>query len=185
VAEVLVEFTDPVTGPDGAAYIARACGAPMADGMWQGWVEFIPVEGGEVVRSPRETTQPNRQDTVYWATGLTNVFLEGSVARALKPVELPPPVASPPPVFDTPAPDFVPAPPVKDAVLNPYSIYEKGEALLRSQLAALSPWHLLNIIDAYELSDQPASVLSQTPAPVLIELIVASVREQSESGAVK
>lgn len=185
MAEVLVEFTDPVTASTGDEYIARACGAPMGDGMWQGWIEFLPLEGGEALRSSRETTQPNRQDTLYWATGLTNVYLEGALERALKPLELPSPPPIAPPVFDEPAPRFAPAAPMNDGVLNPFSVYRKGEALLRSQLGALSPWHLVNIVRAYDLSELDETVLNQTPASVLIELIVTAVRSQNESGALK
>ena len=133
------------------------------------------------MRSSRETTQPNRQDTLYWATGLTTVYLEGALERALKPLErvAPPPIA--PPVYQEPAPAIAAAP-AAEGVLNPFSVYRKGEALLRSQLAALSPWHLVNIIRAYDLSDLDPNALNQTPAPVLIELIVSSVRAQVESG---
>ena len=50
-------------------------------------------------------------------------------------------------------------------MLNPFSVYRKGEALLRSQLSALSGWHLVNIIVAYELSEQRPADLEATPAP--------------------
>ncbi len=185
MAEVLVEFSDPIDASTGNQYIARACGAPMGDGMWQGWVEFLPTAGGEVLRSSRETTQPNRQDTLYWATGLTTVYLEGALERTLKPLERPTPPPIAPPVFEEPAPAFAAPPPAAEGVLNPFSVYRKGEALLRDQLAALSPWHLVNIIRAYDLSDLSAAALAETPGPVLVELIVASVRAQAESGALR
>src|SRR2546425_4109185 len=35
------------------------------------------------VRTAPETTQPNRTCTVYWSTGLTPVYLEGALERAL------------------------------------------------------------------------------------------------------
>jgi hypothetical protein len=35
------------------------------------------------MRTPRETEQPNREDLAYWATGLTQVYLEGALTRAL------------------------------------------------------------------------------------------------------
>ena len=85
VAEVFVQFTEPVVAKDGRTYVARACGGETEKGMWQGWIEFLPISGGEAVRSSRETTQPNRQDTEYWATGLTPVYLEGSLNRSLHP----------------------------------------------------------------------------------------------------
>ena len=55
-------------------------------------------------------------------------------------------------------------------------MYRKGEALLRSQLSALSAWHLVNIIRAHDLSDLDPAVLDTMQAPVLVELIVTSVR---------
>jgi hypothetical protein len=185
VAEVLVEFTDPVVSEDGAAYVARACGRPTPDGMWEGWVEFLPIELGEPVRSGRETTQPNRQDTVYWATGLTAVYLEGALNRALKPLVRTParPIAEP--VFDRPAPDLTPPPPAGESILNPFSVYRKGEALLRRQLNALSAWHLVNIIRAYDLSEQDPAALNVMTPEALIELIVAAVRLAEETAATK
>jgi hypothetical protein len=62
----------------------------MPDGLWEGWIEFIPTDGGAPLRSRRETTQPNRDDAVYWATGLTPVYLEGALERALRPAVRPP-----------------------------------------------------------------------------------------------
>lgn len=177
MAEVFVEFTEPVVAKDGAAYMARACGRETDNGMWQGWVEFLPVDGGEAIRSGRETTQPNRQDTAYWATGLTPVYLEGALDRALNPLSKAPSTRTPEPVFDAPAPD-VAQQPSHESVLNPFSVYRKGEALLRSQLSALSGWHLVNIIMAYELSEQREADLAVTPASVLVELIVSTVRDR-------
>jgi len=81
--EVLLQFSTPVSGPDGRSYDARAIGAEMADGLWHAWIEFSASDHGEVVATDRETTQPNRTDAVYWATGLTPIYLEGALTRAL------------------------------------------------------------------------------------------------------
>lgn len=168
VAEVLVQFATPVFDEDGRSYIARACGAPMDDARWQGWVEFLPGGSGAAIRSGRETTQPNRADVEYWATGLTPVYLEGALRRALTPHRPPAPPPIPPPVFDAPA--------ETESVLNPFSVYRKGEAHLRSQLSALSAWHLVNIVRAHELSNLSPDELNQMPAEVLVELIIDQVR---------
>jgi hypothetical protein len=45
MAEVLTEFSEPIVDVDGIAYRAQATGAPMPDGMWEGWIEFIPIDG--------------------------------------------------------------------------------------------------------------------------------------------
>lgn len=179
MAEVLVEYPDAVTSDAGKNYTARACGSEMADGMWQGWVEFVPLGDGEPIRSARETTQPNRQDTVYWATGLTPIYLQGALRRAQRPTVRP--VATPPdpPHFDGPADTFVVQGNGTEAVLDPFSVYRKGEALLRRQLSALAGWHLVNIITKYDLSDvNPAALAAHEPSN-LVELIVDAVRRQT------
>jgi hypothetical protein len=80
--EVLLEFSNPVQGADGRVYTARAVGAEMADGLWHAWLEFSPGDGRDIVATDRETTQPNRTDAAYWASGLTPIYLEGALIRA-------------------------------------------------------------------------------------------------------
>jgi len=179
MAEVLAEYPDIVVGEDGTRYAARACGAAVASGLWQGWLEFVDVDRGDAVRSGRETTQPNRVDTVYWATGLTPVYLEGALQRALHPITRPRERPASEPAFDGPAPDLVLEPPAVDSILNPFSVYRKGEALLRRQLTAFSVWHLVNIVLDHRLSDLPAATLNALTSPALIDLIVAAVRTRT------
>ena len=176
MAEVLLEFAEAITSEDGKNYTARACGSEMPDGRWQGWIEFLPLGNGEPLRSSRETTQPNRRDTEYWASGLTYVYLEGSLHRALKPLTRPTAPEVVPPLFDGPAPTPAAAS-TTESVLDPFSVYRKGEALLRRQLSALAGWHLVNIIRRYELSDEDPAILSATEPSQLVELIIASVRQ--------
>jgi hypothetical protein len=83
-AVTLLGFRVILGGGDGAEYTARACGRPTADGLWEGWLAFEPVGGGPALLTARETTQPNHADAVYWATGLTTVYLEGALVRALE-----------------------------------------------------------------------------------------------------
>ena len=68
------------------------------------------------------------------------------------------------------------------AVLDPFSVYDKSETLLLQELGALSAWHLVNIIRAYRLSAKPDTTLNRLPASALIEMIVLSVREQRLAG---
>ena len=179
MAEVLVEYTDVVLAAEGGEYIARACGAPTDSGTWHGWLEFIERSTGEALRSGRETTQPNRTDTVYWATGLTEVYLEGALERALHPLTKVPPRPAPEPIFDEPLPEPVLDGPQPESILNPFSVYRKGEALLRRQLAALSAWHLANIVRAHGLSDLSPAALNAMTATDLIDVIVAAVQVRS------
>jgi hypothetical protein len=153
----------------------------MDGGLWEGWIEFVPVDGGKALRSRRETTQPNRTDAVYWATGISGVYLEGAFDRALNPLVVAVPSPPEPPAYDGPAPAYEIEVPLKvkgDAILDPFSVFEKGEERLRRELGALSPWHLVNIIQAYQLSDEDLAVLGSLTRPTLVELIVSAVRRQ-------
>ena len=181
MAEVLVEYSDVVISAGTSRYMARACGTAVESGHWQGWLEFIDLDTGDAVRSPRETTQPNKADTVYWATGLTPVYLEGALQRALHPMVRPAPRDPAAPVFDGPAPDLAPEPPIADSILNPFSVYRKGEALLRRQLSALADWHLVNIIRHYGLSADGTDTLSAREPAALVELIIDAVRQPARS----
>jgi hypothetical protein len=179
VSETLCQYQTPVRSSAGELFHARACGAPLDGTVWEGWIEFDPTDGGPAIRTRRETTQPNRTDTEYWATGLSAVYLEGALKRAL---EGPIPVYAPvvhPPSYATAAPAISIIPtdgPAVRSVLDPFSVYEKGETLLRRQLAALSAWHLVNIIVDYALSDIPSEELNRMPAAALIEVIVNGVK---------
>jgi len=175
LAEVLVQFTEPIVA-DGVAYRANACGAPTSDGLWQGWIEFTPTSGGPSVRSRRETTQPNRVDAVYWATGLTPIYLEGALQRTLRPRVPVTRPAEPIAAFDSPAADAIDQAALPEAILDPFSVYRKGEALLRRQLSALAGWHLVNIIRHYGLSDESSDRLSAREPAQLVEMIIDAVR---------
>ena len=179
MSETLCQYQTPVRSSTGRLFNARACGAPLDGTVWEGWIEFDPAEGGPAIRTSRETTQPNRTDTEYWATGLSAVYLEGALKRAL---DGPIPVSAPvvhPPAYATAAPPISVIPtdgPAVRSVLDPFSVYEKGEALLRRQLAALSAWHLVNIIVDYELTELPVEELNVMPAAALIDVIVDGVK---------
>ena len=186
MAEVLTEFETTIRDETGREYIARACGRECPDGHWEGWLEFVPLDGGVVVRSARETTQPNRVDTEYWATGLTPVFLEGALRRALEPVEVVERAIDVRPVYDEPAvarrvvsvsgARAIRARPV----LNPFQVYEQGEDILRGQLAALDGPRLRDIVRGYALSNGDTSELMRVSEAELTDIILNAAREQSD-----
>jgi hypothetical protein len=172
-AETLVEYPSSLIGSDGKMYLARACGRNRPDGLWEGWIEFEREDGEVAVRTTRETTQPNRTDLAYWASGLTAVYLEGAFRRA---TEGPPVVVvtePDPPVFDGPAPRAVP---VKvDAVLDPFDAFKAGEDALRARLNALASWHLRNIVLAYAILPDDPELHAMTKAQ-LVERIIGAAR---------
>jgi hypothetical protein len=151
MAEVLVRFDAVLTAPDGRQFTPQACGRP-AGNVWEGWIEFAPVAGGPPVRTPRETEQPNRNDLLYWAQGLTRVYLDGALSRALHEplvVERALPIES---HFDGPAPAANRAPVsgvVARPVLDPFSVVLQGEEILARELGALDTSLVRDIAVAY------------------------------------
>jgi hypothetical protein len=154
-AEVLVDYENTIANADGSRWAARACGRRGAANMWEGWIEFVPLDlDRKPIRSARETTQPSREDLLYWATGLTPVYLGGALTRALEAPLVRTAVRRAKPHFDGPAPSIVHAqPPVQEAhaILDPFDVYAQGEEILIAQLDALDTTHLRDIAQSYEL----------------------------------
>ena len=73
---------------DGHVYSGLICGRRV-DYRWEGWIEFVPVDGSSVFHTPRETTQPNLDALEHWASGLTSVYLDGALTRAIHPARVP------------------------------------------------------------------------------------------------
>lgn len=177
MSEVLVRYTASVTGQDGLSYVPQACGGLADDGLWEGWIEF--VSDGTAVRTGRETEQPNRDDLMYWAQGLTTTYLEGALVRATAEHLSPAPEIVAAPVFSGPA---RPASPHRlkpqRAILDPFVTFDQGEQLLRGQLAALSHDNLVTIADDYQLGISGASSIESR---ALIDQIVMAVRARSRA----
>ncbi len=83
MAELLRESANGVTDDGGRTYTARVRGRARADGKWEGWIEFVPIGEGVPLTTARETTQPKYDDLAYWAAGLTTVYFEGALRRAV------------------------------------------------------------------------------------------------------
>ena len=158
MSEVLVEFDTIITADDGTRWVPRASGRPADDGLWEGWIEFLDMSDSKrAVRSPRETEQPNRDDLMYWAQGLTQAYLEGALSRALD--ERPASAED-----DTHVPARFDGPKTKPAaaaasggggprpVLNPFEVFQQGEDILLQELDALPPARLRDLVIAYNFA---------------------------------
>ena len=179
MSEVLVIYDAPITGADGRSWTAQACGQVANDGLWEGWIEFLPRDT-EVspVRTARETEQPNRNDLVYWAQGLTRAYLEGALGRAVAPN---PPISA---GRDIPARSIFGGPReradrtvVEQAprpLLNPFEVYLQGEDVLLKQLAALDASRLRDIAVAYGFGDSTQT--ADMRREELTSLIINDVR---------
>jgi hypothetical protein len=177
MAEVLVRYTATIRNDDGTLWIPQACGGVASDGLWEGWIEF--VSDNHVIRTGRETEQPNRDALMYWAQGLTGAYLEGALARATPTRTVIPREPRVSPMFDRPAPppsprSFRP----NRASLDPFSTYAQGEDLLRGQLQALSHDNLVAIIEDYGL---PIYGVADLRSRKLVDEIVEAVKRQNAS----
>ena len=155
MSEVLMEYEPIISETDGSRWTPRACGRRGAGHMWEGWIEFVPLDRASVpVRSRRESTQPSRESLIYWATGLTPVYLKGALERARFEPAPQPPLRRVAPLFDGPAPEPESARPLvpnPHAILDPFDVYAQGEDILIRQLDALDTARLRDIVRGYEL----------------------------------
>ena len=71
------------------SYRPRAYGDRRADGTWDGYLVFFPLRSGPAVATDRESTQSTFDALTVWADGLTVVYLEGALMRALQLAEQP------------------------------------------------------------------------------------------------
>jgi hypothetical protein len=106
MAQIVFAFSQVIRTTDGTSYMVTACGRERSDSTWEGWLEFAPDDTSPVLRTRRETSQPNLTDLRYWASGLTPLYLEGALARALEVSPRAQSTAVPEtPAHDSPAPD--------------------------------------------------------------------------------
>jgi hypothetical protein len=174
MAEVLRSFDEPIRHASGT-YHARVVGRYAEDRMWEGWLEFVPIEkGGNLVVSASESRQPERVHLEYWAQGLSAVYVEGALERALHPISIRV-RATELPVSEAPAARLVtvsvggPRP-----ILDPFEIGARSLDILGQELRALGRGRVLQIIAAYDLNPN-GHELSRMSDEQLVRLAVGSV----------
>ena len=175
MAEVLRSFDDTIRHQS-RSYRPRVVGRLAEDGMWEGWLEFIRVEddGRHAVVSAVESRQPARAHLEYWAQGLTVVYAEGSLRRALHPLPVrertvEAPASSGPARRVVSMPASQPRP-----ILDPFEVGQRSLDILAQELRALGRGRLLHIIAAYHMNPE-ASDLAVMSDNELIALIVTRV----------
>lgn len=81
MAEVVHECVHRVTAPDGREYRVSVLAEPR-EHVWIGSIEFRSMSDSSVLRTGEETSQPTKEDVIYWAEGLEPVYLDGALRRA-------------------------------------------------------------------------------------------------------
>ena len=180
MAEVLRSFDDPISDDLGTYHVRVVGRCCDDDGMWEGWLEFESLDGsGETLVGAVESKQPEREHLVYWAGGLTPVFVEGALHRARSPlvvrtrvVEEPKSNAPAPRMVKHARPDTRP-----EAILDPFEVGGKNLDILDQELRALNRPRLLNIIAAYDLNPGGEDIAWISDAQ-LVRFIVVAVEAQ-------
>jgi len=82
-SQLIRQHSERVRDTLGNVYEVFIYGEPRLDGTWEGWLEFAPLSPGlSLLRTGRETTQPDLSALEYWATGLEPMYLAGAFQRA-------------------------------------------------------------------------------------------------------
>jgi hypothetical protein len=89
MATLLQEFETPIQGKDGQTYSAYLYGRSRPADTWQGFIVFVRQSDGRRFETDVETTQPDAQAILYWATGLTSAYFDGALERAQRPLAIP------------------------------------------------------------------------------------------------
>ncbi len=170
MSSLIHTFSGTVEGPAGRKFNVGVHGHERRNGTWAGWLTFWPAAGeGPVLSTGRETTQPNRDDLEYWATGLDATYYEGALQRALDAIE------------GVDREHFTAQPRERErahAVLNPFAVYLQAPHLLDDELDALHPDHLRTIIRAYDLTDSSQESLEELDRVALKAIIQATVKDR-------
>lgn len=177
MSEMLRSFDEPILD-DSGRYHARVIGRLADDGMWEGWLEFVPADGRSAntpLISPVESRQPEREHLAYWASGLSVVYAEGALRRARRPLTVRTRLV------ETPASD-APAPRIAtvgrraagpEPVLDPFEVGSHSLDILAQELRALGRARLLNIIAAYDLNSGGLDLQQFTDAQLITLIVVA------------
>jgi hypothetical protein len=159
MSDVLRSFDEPI-GHSSGRYHARVIGKRATDGMWEGWLEFTPLDSAlDVVASSVESRQATKPQLEYWALGLSVVYAEGSLDRAVRPLRVQSRIVDAPP-----------------PVLNPFEVGARDLSVLAQELHALNRTRLLQIIAAFDIRTGGTDAAMSNEQ--LIEAIVSCVVHQ-------
>src|SRR5689334_16513840 len=67
MAQLIRTLVNPVYTSDGGRFKAAVYGRRRGDGMWEGWLEFIPASGLQpALETESETVQNSEAQLDYW-----------------------------------------------------------------------------------------------------------------------
>jgi hypothetical protein len=171
MVEVIADLETTVTSAQGHEYYVQVAGEQLPTGLWEAWLEFVPLDDTlDVLITKTETTQAAREDLVRWATTLTPVYLQGAFARAVHISD----GRSLMRRYDTVIGDVL-------VPFDPFEVFQLGKPELRASLRPLTRPELLAVIREYDLNPAGKS-LSRLSDSQLVTFIVTAVEVQTVQG---
>ena len=83
--QIITDLETTVKSEDGYDYYVQVAGEQRADGTWEAWLEFAPVDDElDLLLTKTETTQPTNDDVVRWSETLSETYLQGAIRRAVR-----------------------------------------------------------------------------------------------------
>jgi hypothetical protein len=176
MSELIADLPYRVWDTDGRELFVSVAGEQRLDGVWEGWLEFVPLDDTEPLLTPTETTQSNRPALQHWAKALEETYVQGALDRATAAsgdVFLPRRVARLSPWETVPVDDV--------DIPDPFQLFSIGRDTMRARLNALPRPLLRNIIDVFELNPARKNLawLSDTQ---LVTFIITAVEAQIAAG---
>ena len=176
MSEIIEHLPYTITDAQGRPYYVSVAGARRADGEWEGWLEYVPLDESDALITPTETTQTNRGSLLHWADGLTETYVQGAFARAVAAT-----------AADTESrrvaerADQAAAVAATVDLPDPFRLYAEGRETMRARLNAWPRAILLNIIAASNLNPAGLS-LAWLSDLQLVTFIMTAVEAQLSAG---
>ena len=168
MAEIIADLTHRIIDAAGEEFYVRVAGEPRPDGIWEGWLEYVPLGESEVLLTPIETTQPNRVALEHWAGALTDTFVEGAFARAVRAST--DPVARLTAIRDPWNPWVTPGVGAPD----PFELLPSDREAMRATFGALTRPMLLSVIAEYGLNPAGKSLAWLSDRQLVTFIIIAT-----------
>jgi len=174
--EIIADLPYIMTDRSGREYYVSVAGDRRADGEWEGWLEYVPLDESEAFVTPTETTQSNRGALANWSEALSETYVQGAFARAVTATT----AATPARVVAARAEDAAIAAATVD-LPDPFRLFTDGREAMRSRLNAWPRATLLNIIAASNLNPAGKS-LAWLSDRQLVTFIITAVEAQLSAG---
>ena len=170
--EVINELETTIVSPRGDEYYVQVVAEQLATGLWDAWLEFVPVDDAlDALLTKTETTQPTRDDVVHWAEMLSETYLKGAFGRAVTVNE-----------GGRPGRDYPTTTVTEDLdPFDPFDEWSSGTSALRVRLRALTRPELIAMIQMYDLNPGAQSLTRLSDAQ-LVTFIVTAVEVQVLQG---